>query len=298
MKFSPRTKKFFTLFLFIVVAVSLTGCTIPTDENGNRILIETTTKFTEIMGSENFFSALFVYPLAQMINFLTPKVGVGLAIAVVTALINGILAVATLRSTVASQEMQLIQPELEKIQRKYEGRDDADSRNRMAQETSNLYAKHHINPFTTMLVSFLQFPIIIAMYQAVQRSYAVQNGTFLGMNLQTTPLGGIRSGQWLYLALFIVMGIVQTLSMNLPQHYAKKRNEAIAAKQHRRAEKTGSNQTKMMQIYMTGMILVFGFTWPTAMSLYWTINSTVNIIKTIAVQKYIENQDKKEGKRR
>ncbi len=298
MKLSPRTKKLLTLLLFVTVAVTLTGCTIPTDEDGNRILIDTTTTFSEIMGSENFFSALFVWPLAQIINHLTPHIGVGLAIAVITIIVNGILAVATLRSTVATQKMQLIQPELEKIQRKYEGRDDAASRNRMAQETQNLYAKYNINPFTTMIVAFIQFPIIIAMYQAVQRSTAVQNGTFLGLNLQTTPLAGIREGQFLYIVLFAIMGIAQIISMNLPQYFSKKRAEKIAAKQHRKPEKTSSNQNRMMQIYMTGMILVFGFTWPTAMSLYWAINSTVNIIKTIAVQKYIDHLEEKEGTKR
>ena len=73
--------------------------------------------------------------------------------------------------------MQLIQPEINKIQRKYEGKDDDASKMRQAQELQNLYKKYGINPFGTILITFIQFPIIIAMYQAVQRSYAVTTGS-------------------------------------------------------------------------------------------------------------------------
>ena len=53
-----------------------------------------------------------------------------------------------------------------------------------------------------------------------------------------------------------------------------------------------------MQIYMMGMILIFGMTLPSAMSLYWAINSLVNIVKTLIVQTVIEKSDLKEGKAR
>lgn len=298
MKLSPRAKKILTVLAVVVIAVALSGCSVPRDDDGNVILIETTTKFTSIMSDESWFSALFVWPLSQLINFMTPHIGVGGAIAVITIVINGILAFGTFKSTIATQEMQMIQPELQRIQRKYEGRDDAVSKNKMAQETQNLYAKHNINPFSTILVTFIQLPIIMAMYMSVQRSAAVQNGTFLGLNLQTTPLEGIQDQQWLYLVLFAVMGVVQFISTSLPQYFAKKSAEREAEKHHKRPEDTSNKSSKIMQIYMLGMILVFGLMWPTAMTLYWTINSGVNIVKTVVVQTYIQKRNEKEGKRR
>ena len=140
MKITPRKKKILTVVAFVAIAVTLTGCTVPRDANGNTILIDTTTTFKSIMSDESWFSAIFVWPLSQLINILTPKVGVGLAIVLITFIVNGLLAIGTLKSTIATQEMQLIQPELEKINRKYEGRDDAVSQNKKAQEMLNLYA--------------------------------------------------------------------------------------------------------------------------------------------------------------
>lgn len=294
MKITPRTKKLLLALAFICVTATLTGCSVPHDANGNVILIDPSTTFSSIMADESWFSAIFVWPLAQLINYLTPIFGVGIAIAVITISVNGLLAVATFKSTIGMQEMQLIAPELERIKRKYEGRDDAVSRNKMAQEQANLYSKHHINPLGTMIVSFIQLPIIMAMYMAVQRSSAVQNGTFLGLNLKLSPLQGFQEGIYLYVAIFALMGVCQFLSMWVPQHFAKVKAAKIAAKQHRKPEDAGKSNM-IMQIYMMVMILAFGLMWPTAMTVYWTINSLVNVVKTIIVQKYIDMNESRKG---
>ena len=305
MKFSPRMKrvlKWSCLLLFVVMTV---GCTVPRDANNNIILITDKTTFSSIIADENWFSAIFVFPLSKMINFLAPKISVGGAIIAITILVNGIVALATYKSTIATQQMQLIQPELEKIQRKYEGRDDDSSKMRQAAEMQALYKKYNINPAGTMLVTLIQFPILMAMYMAVQRSEAVQTGAFLGMKMDSTPLVGIKSALsgdatgWMYLVLFIFMAICQFMSMKLPQILQKKKAEAEAAKHHRRPDIPENKSMKFMQIYMMAMILMFGLMWPSAMALYWAINSLVNIVKTLVVQKVIDkNNANQKGSRR
>jgi YidC/Oxa1 family membrane protein insertase len=297
MKITPKMKKILLFAAVAVFAVGLAGCTVPRDPDTNQIiLISNDTTFSSVMSDENWFSAIFVWPLAQWINHMAPTVGVGGAIAVVTIVVNGVLALVTLKSTVATQQMQLIQPEMEKIQRKYEGRDDEASKMRMAQETQKLYKKYNINPLGSMLVMFIQLPIIMAMYMAVQRSYAVAHGYFLGMDLQMTPMQGIQAALggnatgWMFVLLFAFMGVCQFFSMMTPQIIQKKRAEALAAKQHRKPQEP-SKQSKIMQYYMMGMILIFGLMWPAAMALYWAINSLVNIVKTLLVQKYIDKQN-------
>jgi YidC/Oxa1 family membrane protein insertase len=74
---------------------------------------------------------------------------------------------------------------------------------------------------------------------------------------------------------------------------AKKKAEEEAAKHHRKPEVAQNQQSKMMQYYMLVMILVFGLMWPAAMSVYWAIYSIVTIVKTLLVQKIIDNR--KEG---
>ena len=302
MKFTPRTKKLLALMAIVTIVVTATGCTAPKDANGHIILISNTTTFGDIFQTENWFSALFVWPLSWVLNHLAPIITVGGAIAVVTAVVNGLLAVFTLKSQMGMQRMQMLQPELNKIQRKYEGRDDQASKMRMAQEQQQLMRKYDVNPGSMMLVQFIQLPIIMAMFMAIQRAEAIVNGTFLGMNLQVKPseaFGLLFKGDLSglpYIILFLLMAVTQVVLVLLPMYFQKKKAAAEAAKHHRKPEPT-NNQNMMMQMYMIVMVLAFGLMWQSGMSLFWFIRNIVDIIKTIIVQNIMENNSQKEGLR-
>ena len=302
MKFTPRTKKLLALMAIVTIVVTATGCTAPKDANGHIILISNTTTFGDIFQTENWFSALFVWPLSWVLNHLAPIITVGGAIAVVTAVVNGLLAVFTLKSQMGMQRMQMLQPELNKIQRKYEGRDDQASKMRMAQEQQQLMKKYDVNPGSMMLVQFIQLPIIMAMFMAIQRAEAIVNGTFLGMNLQVKPseaFGLLFKGDLSglpYIILFLLMAVTQVVLVLLPMYFQKKKAEAEAAKHHRKPEPT-NNQNMMMQMYMIVMVLAFGLMWQSGMSLFWFIRNIVDIIKTIIVQNIMEKNSQKEGLR-
>ena len=302
MKFTPRTKKLLALMAIVTIVVTATGCTAPKDANGHIILISNTTTFGDIFQSENWFNALFVWPLSWVLNHLAPIITVGGAIAVVTAVVNGLLAVFTLKSQMGMQRMQMVQPELNKIQRKYEGRDDQASKMRMAQEQQQLMKKYDVNPGSMMLVQFIQLPIIMAMFMAIQRAEAIVNGTFLGMNLQVKPseaFGLLFKGDLSglpYIILFLLMAVTQVVLVLLPIYFQKKKAAAEAAKHHRKPEPT-NNQNMMMQMYMIVMVLAFGLMWQSGMSLFWFIRNIVDIIKTIIVQNIMENNSQKEGLR-
>ena len=302
MKFTPRTKKLLALMAIVTIVVTATGCTAPKDANGHIILISESTTFGEIFQTENWFNALFVWPLSWVLNKLAPVITVGGAIAVVTAVVNGLLAVFTLKSQMGMQRMQMLQPELNKIQRKYEGRDDQASKMRMAQEQQQLMNKYNVNPGSMMLVQFIQLPIIMAMFMAIQRAEAVVNGTFLGMNLQVKPseaFGLLFKGDLSglpYIILFLLMAVTQVILVLLPMYFQKKKAAAEAAKHHRKPEPT-NNQNVMMQMYMIVMVLALGLMWQSGMSLFWFIRNIVDIIKTIIVQNIMENNSQKEGLR-
>ena len=302
MKFTPRTKKLLALMAIVTIVVTATGCTAPKDANGHIILISESTTFGEIFQTENWFNALFVWPLSWVLNKLAPVITVGGAIAVVTAVVNGLLAVFTLKSQMGMQKMQMLQPELNKIQRKYEGRDDQASKMRMAQEQQQLMNKYNVNPGSMMLVQFIQLPIIMAMFMAIQRAEAVVNGTFLGMNLQVKPseaFGLLFKGDLSglpYIILFLLMAVTQVILVLLPMYFQKKKAAAEAEKHHRKPEPT-NNQNVMMQMYMIVMVLAFGLMWQSGMSLFWFIRNIVDIIKTIIVQNIMENNSQKEGLR-
>ena len=276
----------------------LAGCQRNVDGQGNVLperIIYLDTPWSAML-NESILTAILVYPLAQIINFIGNLTGSGvLGVVLTTLLYNALTIVLSIKSTVNSQKMQMIQPEIKRIERKYEGRDDENSKMRMAAEQQQLFRKYDINPASMLLVTFIQLPVIMAIFYAVQRSYAVQTGTFLGMNLQTSPMQGLQealagnSASWMYLVLFAFMAVCQVLSIKIPSILQKRREAEIAKKTHRRPPEKEENN--MMQYSMILMILVFGFSWPAAMSLYWSINSLVNVLKTIIVQKVIDSKD-------
>ncbi|MFN8046783.1 MAG: membrane protein insertase YidC [Dermatophilaceae bacterium] len=67
----------------------------------------------------------------------------------------------------ASRKMQLIQPELQKIQKKYKGKTDPDSRQAMTQETMELYRKEGTNPFSSCLPILVQSPFFFGLFRVL-----------------------------------------------------------------------------------------------------------------------------------
>jgi YidC/Oxa1 family membrane protein insertase len=140
-----------------------------------------------------------------------------------------------------------------------------------------------------MLTPFLQLPIMLAMYYSVQRSAAVVSGTILGSSLSNTPMDGLREGEFILFVIFILMGVAQFASSKLPTYLAEKKNER---KRKAYAKQDDNKQNTNTMVYaMLVMILVLAINWPTAMSLYWLVSSTINVVKTLYVQKrYIDHE--------
>ena len=277
-------KRVMTVLTIVMMVFLLSGCAnTAVDADGNIKLIYLTTTFKEMM-EEGVFSAILIYPLAQAINFLAQYLGVGGAVMVVTLLLNAVILALTFKSNVSMQRMQELQPELNKIQKKYEGRDDEASKQRMSMEMTKLYQKYDVNPMTALLTTFIQFPVLIAMYNAVRRSAAVATGSFLGVELALTPLECFKQGSYGAILIYALMLVMQFVSISVPRWLADRKAKAEADKHHKHYEKP-ENQNVMMSYGMLVFIGILMISWPTALSLYYCIYSLVNIIKTLAVDK-------------
>src|SRR5450631_2595669 len=77
----------------------------------------------------------------------------------------------------SSRRMQLIQPEMAKIQKKYKGKTDPDSRQAMTQETMALYKRTGTNPFSSCLPILLQSPIFFALFRVLNSLAGIAAGT-------------------------------------------------------------------------------------------------------------------------
>lgn len=273
-----RTKKYMKLFLLVAFVMLLTGCARNLDANGKLIAeraITTATKWTPEAG---MFDFLLVIPIAKGILFIQGLTGnVVWGVIGMTLLINLIILPVMIKSTVSAQKMQMLQPELEKIQNKYKGRNDQTSQLRMSQEMQQLYAKNNVSMFGS-LITFVTLPIMFAMWQAVQRVEVIYSTTFLGMNLGLTPMSQISKGHLTYIFLIVLMGASQFMAIEISNIMLKR------SKNYRKSSQ--QNSMKSMNIMMTVMIIYFGLIMPTAMSFYWITTNIITIFRTIYIQIY------------
>ena len=258
-----------------------------------------------------FLSGLLVYPIGWLIDtftsgFRTNGVGQGwaqlLAILFVTLIVRSVMLLATFKQTTASSKMQELQPEIAKIQAKYPNSNTNQyEKQRLAQETQTLYKKHKINPFTSILVMIVQFPVFICVWGAMQGSAELSTGRFLGLNLSTSISQVLTTwanwkdpstGVWTALALFLIMSAAQTVAMLLPQWLAKAKKKKIAKLGKNPAQKESDNKMKWFTYIMLAMIIIMGFSLVSALGVYWLVGALFSIAQTL-ITHAIMNRNKK-----
>ena len=143
-----------TLCLLLVVGL-LSGCSI----SSVPITAET---------ANGLWDKVFVLPLASFITLLYNLLSqnLGFAIILATVIVRLVLMPLYSKSNKSMAVMQEIQPEMQKIQKKYENKKDQASQVKMQTEMMELYKKYNYNPMMGCLLPFLQMPIFLAFYQA------------------------------------------------------------------------------------------------------------------------------------
>ncbi len=223
-------------------------------------------------GYEGLWTSLFVKPLAWVIV----KIGLfvksnGLAIMIVGFLLRAIMFPLSKKSTNMSENMKKAQKDLDNLEKKYKGKEDKESLMAKSQEMMAIYKKHNISPMSGCLFAFLQLPIFFAFLEAVYRVPAFFENSFLKVfNLGTTPLEGIKSGNYWYI-LIVVLIIAAT--------YFSFKNMSTSGNEEQ------VKQMKMMSTFMVIFISVVSFSLPTSIALYWIVSNGFTIIQNLILKK-------------
>jgi YidC/Oxa1 family membrane protein insertase len=77
----------------------------------------------------------------------------------------------------SSRRMQLIQPEMQKIQKKYKGKRDPESQKAQQAEIMDLYRRTGTNPFSSCLPILIQSPFFFALFQLLNNLKGIAEGT-------------------------------------------------------------------------------------------------------------------------
>ncbi len=92
---------------------------------------------------------------------------VGIAIILYTIITYLLLTPLQIKQQKMSKMMTIIQPEMQKIQKKYQGKRDQASQMKMQEETMALQQKYGISPMGSCLPMLIQLPILFGLYQVI-----------------------------------------------------------------------------------------------------------------------------------
>jgi YidC/Oxa1 family membrane protein insertase len=109
--------------------------------------------------------------LFNIIYGITQANALGLAIIAFTILVKLVLTPLIVKQQKATFEMQKLQPELNKIKKKYENKKDAESQQKMALEMQKLQKDNNVSMFGGCLPLLIQLPILYALFYIFQQAY-------------------------------------------------------------------------------------------------------------------------------
>ncbi|MDO4755176.1 MAG: membrane protein insertase YidC [Parabacteroides sp.] len=224
----------------------------------------------------------FVIPL---FNFLGKYISsYGLLIFLLTVIVKVILFPLTRKSYVSSAKMRVLRPQVEEINAKYPGQDQAMERQRATME---LYSRAGASPMSGCVPMLLQMPILIALFMFFPAAIELRHESFLwAHDLSTfdaivswntyiplvTPYFGNHIS--LFCLLMTVTNIVYT-KFNMEQ------------------TNTGQQQMpgmKAMMYFMPLMMMVFFNEYASGLTYYYFISTLITILQTIIFRYTIDEE--------
>ncbi len=176
----------------------------------------------------------------------------------------------------SSRNMQLLQPKVKELQKKY-GHD----RERLAQETMKLYRETGTNPFAACLPLILQMPIFLALFRLIDRAATPGFGgehfltTGDGESLQTATIFGARIAEQFLgdsdlntKILAVVLVLTMTATTFLTQRQLMSKNMPADAMSGPYAQ-----QQKLLLYVLPVVFGVGGVAFPIGVVIYWTTSN-------------------------
>ena len=196
----------------------------------------------------------------------------GLAIIGLTIIVRLVLFPLTWKQFSSAQSMQVIQPQLKELQKKYKS-----DRGKLQAETMKLYQEHRVNPFASCLPLLLQLPVFISLYAAIkglgplsapqyQASVeALNQASFLWI-----PHLGLPDPYYILLVLYVVSQLIST--------------ELMLATQ------TDKSQRMIMRA-MPIIFVFFLFRFPAGLFVYWVTTNVWTIGQQLLIRRVMKPPD-------
>jgi len=247
------------------------------------------------VGIGDIWNLIAMQPMINTLIVLTHYLfgSFGVAIIVVTIIVNAAMLPLTLKQVRSSKAMQALQPKLAEIQKKY-----AKDKQRLAQEQMRLYKESGVSPAGCLLPLLVQMPVWIALYQSIMHVLAVIPENLLGLSkylyswpvvYSTLPLE--NKFLWLNLATGdMMLAILVGGTMWVQQKMVMTPT----------ADPRQQSQASMMLWLMPMMFAFLTLSFPSGLALFWVTSNVVRIGIQYSVTGWgglVKSAPKKQGER-
>jgi YidC/Oxa1 family membrane protein insertase len=192
----------------------------------------------------------------------------------------------------ASRRMQLIQPEMQKIQKKYKGKTDPESRQAMTQETMGLYKRTGTNPFSSCLPVLLQSPVFFALFRVLNSLKDIADGTKvpigpldeqMALQANSSTFFGVSLSSTFNTMLKVVDGVIEQVPSDLntkivcvvmiilmsASTFTTQRQLMMKNMPASALDNPFAKQQKVLLYIMPLMFIFSGVTFPIGVLIYW-----------------------------
>ncbi len=274
------------------------------------------------------FRTLITHPLGYILGFIYSFVtNYGWSLIIFTLAVKLILLPLGLKQQRSMTKMQLVQPKLLEIQKKYEN-----DKQKQSEETMKLYKEYNISPMGGCLPMLIQLPILFGLYRVIYQplTYMLHYGEervaslmatlglektpqveiviakaenlvnfdFLGLDLSVTP--SFMRLDWLWLipllagvTTFLTSKITTWINGNDNKKEEEKKPQRVLNPEQKPASNSESTM-KTMTYVMPIMTTWIAFSFPAALGLYWIISNVVSIGQTLLLNGYYSKKLKVE----
>ncbi|MBN1871301.1 MAG: membrane protein insertase YidC [Candidatus Omnitrophica bacterium] len=183
----------------------------------------------------------------------------GIAIIMLAILVNLILFPLSHKSYVSMKKMQELQPHIDRLRNEHK-----DNPQRMNKEIMELYKQFNLNPLGGCLPMLLQFPVFIALWQALMRSLDLRGARFLWIRDLSMP-DAVQLPFTLPIvgSTINILPILMTVAMVFQQRAMTRKNAAQSEQ---------ARQQQQIMVLMPIIFLFVMYSFPSGLVLYWLTN--------------------------
>ncbi|KAA8501541.1 YidC/Oxa1 family membrane protein insertase [Mediterraneibacter catenae] len=293
---------------------------------------------------------------------------IGVSIIIFTIIVYTILLPLTIKQQKFSKMTAVMNPEIQKIQKKYAGKKDQVSQQKQMEETNQVYEKYGVKMSSGCLPSLMQIVILFGLYPVVQNIpeyvtkvrnvyeplvekiqavagykdiltevagssaslydfstadgimtalYKFQNSTwealidkmpgventaretlrevghlnnFLGIDIGSHPWELLKDALAAGAVVGVILAVIIPILAGLTQFISVKLSQMNTTTSSQDSDNPMMNSMKTMTYTMPLISVVFGFTLPAGLGLYWVASAAVRSVQQLAVNKYLKSK--------